>query len=254
MKLRDFLALMEETAPGALSMVFDNVGLLAGPDHDDIRRVLVALDCTLITAQEAVDEKADILLTHHPRFFDGVKRILPDDPETAGEYLLIRHGIGHFAAHTNLDSAPGGVNDALARSLGIKDAVPFPPDMMGRIGELEKPATLDEFASFVGRTLDAAARVGGDGTRYVRRVAVLGGAGGGDWAAALEAGADAYVTGEMKHHEALAATEAGLAVIVAGHYETECVALDPLMKHLQERSLDVQYKLTRREGHVLRRA
>ena len=107
MKLAEFLLAMEHIAPKELAMDFDNVGLLIGTKRTEIKRVLLALDCTTATAQEAIDWGADLLLTHHPLFLSGIKRILPDDPATAGAYLLLRNGIAHFAAHTNLDAAPG---------------------------------------------------------------------------------------------------------------------------------------------------
>ena len=136
MLLKDFLDQMEALAPRALALDFDNPGLLIGPEKQDIRKVLVALDCSLATAKEAVDWGADLLLTHHPVFFGGVKHILPDDPATAAPWLLMRHGIGLFAAHTNLDAAAGGVNDRLCEALGISDPKPLEPDGMVRVGTI----------------------------------------------------------------------------------------------------------------------
>ena len=114
MHISNFTEKMQQIAPRELKMDYDNVGLLIGPEKQEIRRVLVALDCTSVTAKEAIEWGADLMLTHHPVFFRGTKRIAPDDPATAGAYMLIRHGIGLFAAHTNLDAAEDGVNDALA--------------------------------------------------------------------------------------------------------------------------------------------
>ena len=130
MKLHDFLETMEQIAPAALALDFDNAGLLIGPEKEDIRKVFIALDCSLDTAREAIQWGADLLLTHHPVFFGGIKHILPRDPDTAAPWLLLRHGIGLFAAHTNLDAARGGVNDCLCAALGIQDTVPLPPDNM----------------------------------------------------------------------------------------------------------------------------
>lgn len=255
MKLVDFIAMMERVAPPELAMDFDNVGLLIGTDRPEIKRVLVALDCTPTTAQEAVDWGADLLLTHHPLFLFDVKRILPDDPATAGAYILLRHGIAHYAAHTNLDAAPGGVNDCLAEHLGILNPVPLPPENVGRIGIRgpDCPGTLGAFSAFVAERLSTAVRVCGDPAAQVSRVGLLGGAGGDYIAAAQAAGADAYITGEMKHHQALDARFLGLNVIEAGHYETECVVLLPLIYHLQALSNDVQYRLTLSEAACLAR-
>ena len=255
MKLQDFIAAMERIAPPELAMEFDNVGLLIGTDRPEIKKVLVALDCTVDTAREAAVWGADLLLTHHPLFFQGVKRILPDDPATAGAYILLRNGIGHYAAHTNLDAAPGGVNDCLAAVLGIQDVVPLPPDDLGRIGlrGADTPASLGAYSAFVAEKLGAAVRVCGDLSAPVSRVAMIGGGGGGDFPAAHAAGADTYITGEMKHHQALEARCLGLNVIEAGHYETERVVLLPLIHRLQELTNDVQYKLTLSEAPCLGR-
>ena len=127
MKLNEFVALMERIAPPQLAIAEDNIGLLIGPDHDEVRRVLVALDLTVRVASEAAAIGADLVLTHHPQFFQGVKRMLPDHPDSAAAYALIRHGIGHYAAHTNYDAAPGGVNDVLAELFGLTGIAPLPP-------------------------------------------------------------------------------------------------------------------------------
>ena len=251
MQLCDFLAQMEVIAPQALAMDFDNPGLLIGPEKQEIRKVLVALDCSMATAQEAVDWGADLLLTHHPVFFGGVKAIRPDLPATAAPWLLLRHGVGLFAAHTNLDTAQGGVNDCLAKTLGLGEVSPLPPENMGRVGSIQ-PCSLHSFAGLVQKRLEATLRVCGDWERPIRRVALLGGAGGDAVYAAKEAGADVLVTGEIKHHQALEAQVLGIAVVEAGHYETERVVLEPLMNRLQEAGNDVQYKLTRLETPCLR--
>ena len=217
MQLCDFLAQMEVIAPQALAMDFDNPGLLIGPEKQEIRKVLVALDCSMATAQEAVDWGADLLLTHHPVFFGGVKAIRPDLPATAAPWLLLRHGIGLFAAHTNLDTAQGGVNDCLAKTLGLGEVSPLPPEDMGRVGSIQ-PCSLHSFAGLVQKRLEATLRV----------------------------------CGEIKHHQALEAQVLGIAVVEAGHYETERVVLEPLMNRLQEAGNDVQYKLTRLETPCLR--
>lgn len=251
MKLTDFLAQMEELAPEALALGFDNPGLLIGPEARDIQKVLIALDCSLATAQEAIDWGADMLLTHHPVFFRGVKRILPEDPATAAPWLLLRHGIGLFSAHTNLDAAAGGVNDCLCAVLGITNPKTLEPENMGRVGEVS-PCSLGDFARHVQKTLQTTVRVAGAFDKPLCRVAVVGGSGGDAVLAAKQAGADALVTGELRHHQALEAGVLGLGVIEAGHYETERVVLRPLMECLQGIRNDVQYKLSLSETACLR--
>ncbi len=255
MNLRDFIDVMERIAPPGLAGEWDNVGLLIGTDRPEIKKVLVALDCTVATAREAAEQGADLLLTHHPLFSEGVKRLLPDDPATAGAYILLRNGVAHYAAHTNLDAAPGGVNDCLAEALGILDAEPFPPGGMGRIGTRDGalPATLGAFAAYVADRLNTTVRLSGDPGAPVSRVAMLGGAGGSAYAEAYAAGADTYITGEVKHHQAIESRCLGLNIIEAGHYETERIVLLPLIRRLQELANDVQYNLALSEAPCLGR-
>lgn len=104
--------------------------------------MLVALDCSTITAEEAIRLNCELMLTHHPVFFHGAKRISLDDPATAGAYMLMRAGIGLYAAHTNLDACDGGVNDALCDALGIMEQAAITPDGIGRIGALRQPCAL----------------------------------------------------------------------------------------------------------------
>lgn len=247
MELKQFCACMEQLAPRALALDYDNVGLLVEPDHTEIRKVLLALDCTSVTGQEAVEMGADLLLTHHPQFFRGVKSIGFSSPVTGAAALLLRHGIGHFAAHTNLDAVEGGVNDTLATIFDLREVAPIPPENIGRIGVLPGPLTLRQLADRCDRLLNCRAAYAGDPERRITRLAVLGGAGGGDIGYAQEAGAEAYITGEAKHDQILEARERDLPLILCGHYETERVVLKSLLDRLQILAPDVQYTITLRE-------
>lgn len=247
MHLRDWIRRMEAIAPPELAMDWDNVGLLVGPEKSEIKRVLVALDCTPEVAREAAAMGAELVLTHHPLFFEPVRRLLPEAPETAAACILLRSGVGLYAAHTNLDAAPGGVNDVLSALFGAREVQPF-GDGVGRIGTLETPVTLSELTEAAERLLKTRVRVEGDLSRVVRRAAFLGGAGGGDIKEAAEAGADVFVTGEIKHNQAIDAHVLGLACIAAGHYETERIVLQPLMERLQTGANDVQYSLAQADA------
>ena len=247
MKLNDFLAVMERIAPRELALEFDNPGLLVEPDHEEIKRVLVALDCTVAVAREAAEMNADLVLTHHPLFFHPVSQMLYRAPGTAAACALLRKGIGHFAAHTNLDAAQGGVNDTLCELSGVQNALPF-DDGVGRVGTLKQPEVLSQFASRVSRALDAQARIVGNPAALVKRVAVMGGSGGSSIRRAAEERADVLLTGELKHSDAIDAMALGLNIVAAGHYETERVVLEPLIRRLQNECFDVQYTLSRADG------
>ena len=244
MKRDAWIVAMERIAPPELALEGDNVGLLVGSDRTEITNVLVALDCTPAVVREATEEQVDLILTHHPQFFRPVRRIHVNAPETAAACLLLRYGINHYTAHTNLDAAKGGVNDVLAELLGVQCAEPF-GDGIGRIGELPVLKTLEEFARHAGTVLDSTVRLVGNTGAIVRTVAVIGGSGGMDVQSARASGADVFVTGELKHHEALDALTLGLHCILAGHFETERVVLQPLIRRLQEETQDVQYILAK---------
>lgn len=252
MELAKFCSCMESIAPRELALDFDNVGLLVEPDHTEIRKVLLALDCTTVTAREAIDLGVDLLVTHHPQFFHGAKSIGFSSPITGAAALLLRHGIGHFAAHTNLDAAEGGVNDTLAALLKLHDVQPIPPENIGRVGILPSPVKLSALVQRCNEQLGSHAAYTGDPNRLVSRVAVLGGSGGGDIGYAQEAGAEAYITGEAKHNQILEARERDLSLILCGHYETEQVVLKSLLDRLQILAPDVQYAITLREKAPLR--
>ncbi len=252
MELKALLSVLSGIAPLRLAEEWDNVGLLIEPEQSDVTRILVALDCTVEVAMEARELGAQLILTHHPLFMKPVRRIAHSDPDTAAAYALIRSGIGLYAMHTNLDSALGGVNDALASALGLTDVRPLmAPELplmeetqgLGRVGDLKMPVSLGAFARQVGTDLNAAVRMGGQKERIVRRIAVVSGSGGDYIKAAKAAGADVLVTGEVRHHQALEALTLGLGIIEAGHYETECVVLGPLIAGLQAALKEIQYNV-----------
>jgi len=253
MKLNEFILKMQEIAPREQALSFDNVGLLIGPDHDEIKTVLVALDLTLQTAEEAIQMGADLVLTHHPRMFAPVQQILPDHPETAAIYRLIRHGIGHYAAHTNLDAAQGGVNDVLCKMLGLINVKTDPGEGILRVGTLPEPLTLGELFRRCVDLFGENVRLTGDSEQLISNLAVCGGAGNEELMLAREMGANAFLTGEVKHSEALNALDLGLGLITAGHYETEVPVLKSLIRRLQEPENDVQYNLTHSEKSPFRR-
>ena len=244
MKRSDFLSAMERIAPRELALEFDNPGLIVEPDHDEILRVLVALDCTKAVAEEAVEWGADLVLTHHPLFFHPVRKMAYSDPATAAACVLLRNGIGLFAAHTNLDAAQGGVNETLALLLNLEGTIPI-DEGVGRVGNLKEATTLSGFARHVETLLSTRVSFVGRADASVRRVAVLGGSGSSAILPAVAEGADVLLTGELKHSDAIDAGTLGLNLVVAGHYETERIVLEPLIRRLQNECFDVKYNLSR---------
>ena len=244
MQKQAFFDAMEDIAPRRLALEYDNPGLIVGFEGDEVSRVLVALDCTVAVADEAKRLGCQLVLTHHPLLFSPVKKLSPEDPVTAPVFRLIKNGVGMFAAHTNLDAAEGGVNTALCRLLGIIDETPVPPDDICRVGGLAEPMAFSAFAARVQEALGTVVRVSGP-ERPVSKVMVCGGSGGGEYPLAAEYGAQVLVTGECKHSQALEAEQAGVNVIVCGHYETESIVLKPLIAELQKRTSGVEYLLSK---------
>lgn len=241
------LVLLNEMAPPELAESYDNVGLLAGHPDWPVEKILVGLDLTMGAVEEAEAMGAQLIVTHHPILFRGRKNLREDDAEGAAVCAMIRKGIGLIAAHTNFDNAEIGVNDALAEALGLDDIRPLPQGM--RVGKLESVHTPESLGAMVEKRLGGRARIYAERPdAAIERVAVCGGAGGDFFELAACSGAQAFVTGEVKHHDALAAVAAGLCLIEAGHYETEHIAIKLLADGLQKKINAVQYNVTVNES------
>lgn len=371
--LRDIIGWLEELAPPETAAEWDNVGLLVGSPQQEVGHIAIALDARETQIQQAAEAGANLLLVHHPPIFRPLKSLRTDTAQVRRLAAALAHGLAIYAMHTNLDAAPGGVNDALAAALGLVQVEPLshepgvqkmkfvvfvPPQHvepvrralaaagagiigdyshctfaapgqgsflpleaaspflgekgrvntveefrleavlpavaarrvvesvrrvhpyeemaydlyplaeqdarwgMGRIGIWEPgaaasgaaaapsaagPGSFDLPAAGNGRLRHLAAwvrerlgsrtlRVTGDLERPVRKVAVLGGNGGDFLAAAARHGADAFITGEAGYHKAQEAEDLGLALIEAGHYETEAVVLPALARFLKEKA------------------
>lgn len=246
----NILAILDEIAPPDGKEDYDNVGLLAGHISRPVDKVLVALDLTLGAVEEAVQIGAQLIVTHHPIFFRGRKNIREDDAEGAAVCALIREGLSLIAVHTNFDNAPLGVNDALAQALQLNEIRPLEHGI--RTGRTQEPTNPECLRAFVQNRLGGCVRLYAPRPDMrVVKVAVCGGAGGEFYELAASAGAQAFITGEVKYHEALAAMAYGLCVIEAGHYETEHIAIKLLTDCLQKRADELQYNVTVAEsGYV----
>ena len=226
MTIEDVCAFLGQMAPEDTAEAWDNPGLLVTGRCRELSAVLVTLDVTPAALEEAEREGAGLIVSHHPVIFDPLRRLDAEEMP----YRLAAAGIAAYAAHTNLDKAPGGVNDTLAALLGLEE-VAAADDGLCRVGRLPAAMEARDFACLVARRLGTPVRACGDGP--VRFVGLCGGAGGGEWMK-LNPAVDALVTGEVKHHEWLAARQAGLTLVDAGHYATEVCIVDALGGWLQE--------------------
>ena len=229
--LAEVIAVLDERYPPRLAEPWDAVGLTCGDPGAPVSRVLFAVDPTDTVAAQAREVGADLIVTHHPLFLTGVHGVAALTPGGRVVHELIRQGCGLFSAHTNADRARPGVSDALAQALGVRDTVPLEPAEgepscgLGRVGHLDHPMTLGDFARRVADALPATAqgvRAFGDPALSVRRVAVCGGSGDSLLAQANACGADVYVTADAKHHRTLDHRMAGgCAVIDIAHWASE---------------------------------
>ena len=366
MKLEQIRQAIEDIAPLKLAQDWDNVGFLVGDPRRDIKRILMTIDTTRAVVAEARQFKADLILAYHPVIWDGLKCVTADGP-TGAIFELIRANIGVFSMHTALDTAAGGINDALAAILPLVEAKPigdyvadpsgphyklitFVPheavnavaealyaagagaigqyshcgymtegvgtflpmdganpaigtrgtlerveeirletvmaaekvaaviaalrkahpyetpafdvfrhfDMenklgLGRMGRLKKPTSLDAIVKNI-QTITGAKAVGliGPGRRTVRKAAVCAGSCGKLLDAVIAAECDLYLTGELKHHQALAAQEAGLTCICLSHSVSERFALKNLSKTLKKRLPDVTIRFSQKDADPFR--
>ncbi len=215
---------LEERYPAALRCEWDNDGIMcmAKPDRE-VKKVLVTLDITEGAVQKAVKEDFDLVLSHHPLIFRRVAHLDIRESVPRRLLMLAEKGITALSYHTRLDAAENGVNDILAKTLGLTDIVPLIVDgvPMGRIGKTQKEFSPREFALYAKEKLSALQAVMADGGKPISRVAVVGGSAEEGIAPAKLMGADAFVTGEAKYHTLSDAHLGGISVIALGHYETE---------------------------------
>lgn len=256
MTVCDVLTFLEEIAPKYMKMDWDNVGLLCGRKNKKVRRVLVALDPFEGVCQEAAQWGADLILTHHPLIFEAPRAITDDTSVGRSILFLARHDIAAVNAHTNLDCAPGGVNDVLAETLGLAGIQVLDPsgtDEQGRPWGLLRTGTVEEMTmeQFLPRVKDA---LGCPGLRYVssgkpvHQVAVGGGACAGGVREVFDAGCDTFVTADVKYNQFWDARDLGLNLIDAGHFWTENPVCRVLKTKLQERFPELQVKIA--ENHT----
>ena len=241
MKAYELIEWLNEHHPQKFAEDWDNVGLLVGDDKKEISHIFLALDLTEPVLDEAVKVGADMILTHHPMIFSGIKKI--NNHTFTGRKILrlIREDIPYFAMHTNYDVI--GMADLSAdylklqetKVLTVTDESGEQPEGFGRVGKLAQPMTLGEFGKYVkecNRLPDV--RVYGELDRKIEMVAICTGSGKSMIRDVMAAGADVYVTGDIDYHTAIDTMADGLAIVDAGHYGTEYIFAEAMAKELKE--------------------
>ena len=239
MNLGDILTVLRRLAPEESALDGDPVGLLIDRGTDEVTKIGVCLDATPLAAQRAAEAGAQLVAAHHPLIYRPLKR-LSADPVSQAVKTLVKNDIALYAMHTNWDLAPGGINDTLAECLELFDVQPLGTvglARLPRLGTLASPRPLADFARFVETALGCAETSAlrcssGAPRRMISRVAVCGGAGAEMAEAVQAAGAEAYVTSDVRHHEFWEAEARGLALLDAGHCATETPGMRALVRTL----------------------
>jgi dinuclear metal center YbgI/SA1388 family protein len=254
MRLADILVVLDSIAPLRLAEGWDNVGLLVGDPAANVERILLCIDYTPAVAAEARAKNVQLVVAYHPAIFEGMKRIVAG----SGIFEAARDGIAIFSHHTALDVAEGGTNDFLADVLGLSARKPmrapgakFGPAPegeslgLGRIGTLDEPTPRAELFARIKRGLGISSLiVAGPHDGNAQKVAASAGAAGNMVDDALAQRADLYLTGEMRHHDALRAAKAGMTVVCALHSNSERAALGRIRDRLAQALPQVELTLS----------
>lgn len=241
MILNEIINLIEEKFPKNLAYPWDNIGLLAGNRGMEINKILLTLDITPNVVDEAINMGAELIISHHPLIFEGIKSFEEGTSKTDMYVKLIRNNIAVYSAHTNMDLAESGINQKLSEIFGLKNSAPLEDETgLGRVGDIEK-TTLFEFANKVKKTLNTEnVRVSGDADKEISKVAIGSGACSDLYPVAIQKGADVLITADLKYHTAIDAYFDGIAIIDAGHYPTEIIAMDIFSELLKDTGLKIE--------------
>lgn len=238
MLCREIIKILQEQSPEGLACEWDNVGLQVGSPDKEVRCVCIALDATDETIAEAAEAGADLLLTHHPMIFRGLKKVNSEDFIGRRVIKLIVCDMAYYAMHTNFDIQ--GMADLAAERLKLTQTAPLQPvsetQGIGKVGMLPVQMTLGQCAEEVKRAFDIdTVKVFGNLEGCVRRAAVCPGSGKSVISDSLRAGAEVLITGDIDHHEGIDAAAQGMAVIDAGHYGVEKMFIPYMAKYLEAR-------------------
>ena len=211
MLLREIINSIESVAPRSAQEEWDNSGMQVGDTGRDIQSVLLTTDITEAVVTEAVERGCQLIISHHPLLFHGLKQVCGQTPQARVVEMAIKHNIAIYSAHTSLDSVVGGINTRLADKLGITDYrilipntqnTPMNPTGIGVIGRLPAPMSYADFIAHVHDTLDCTyVRYTRPHDETIQTVALCGGSGAEFIESAIEQGADVYLTADCKYHE-----------------------------------------------------
>lgn len=246
MKSNGLIEAFEEISPGYMAEKWDNCGLLAGSKEKEVKTVYIALDATDGVIRAAVENKSDMLITHHPLIFSGLKSVTDTDFIQRRIIKLIKNDITYYAMHTNFDVAVMG--ELAADYIGLKDRKILEVTLenggmnqgFGRIGMLAEKMTIKELCDIVKEAFGLKfVKLFGDLNKSVEKAAVMPGSGKSTIDTAVSKGAEVIITGDIDHHDGIDAVAKGIQVIDAGHYGIEHIFVNYMKEYINNKFPDI---------------
>lgn len=242
--VKDIYNFIDKIASFNTAEEWDNSGLLVGNENAEVTKILFALDATTDVVKQAIEYGANLIVTHHPVIFKPVSNVMSDSLI----YKLINNNISIICAHTNYDKAINGVNDILCNIVGFNNHFKVDGTCLN-VGELDKPVPANVFVNHIKSVLGGAVRFNSLKTE-LKKIAVCSGSGSDYLELAQELCCDALLTGDASHHAFLDADEMGVVLIAAGHFETENIAIEPLMNKIKN-EFNVSCELAYQETPII---
>lgn len=235
--VKEIYEFLNKKFPLELACDFDNPGLLIGDSCTEVKKALVVLDCDIYAVKNALSSGCELIITHHPVIFGGLKKILAGSVQ----YELVKNGISVISMHTNLDVGSGGVNDCLCKALGLSGvlSVTASDGFLLRTGTVS-PISADGLADKIKNYLGGCVKYTDSGKR-IEKVLVCSGSGGEFFEDAIRLCCDALITADVKHNVFIDSLNAGLSVFDAGHFNTEDTVIEPLKAMLAEHFTDTEF-------------
>ena len=231
MTTRDIVNIIESEYPKYSQEIWDNSGLLIDNENAETTGILICFDITEDTINEAIEKKCNFIISHHPLFINGLKKISQDTYTERCVRLAIKNDIAIYCCHTPVDKSRNGISFKMAKELGLENVDFLSKDAdkdfgLGIVGELKEALEPTQFITLVKETFSLPIiRHSQLPSNKIKTVAFCGGSGASLIASALKAKADAYICGDIKHHDYFNSLE-GILLIDAGHFETEIAIKD----------------------------
>lgn len=235
-----FENIFDTLAPFETAESYDNVGVLVGRRDQEVTKILVSLDATMEVVEEAIRLGAELIVSHHPLFFHARKNMVEEDPEARIVCKMIRNNLSLISAHTNLDQTNLSGSAACAKLLNLQN---IRKEGFIFAGDLQTSMTADALRENISAVLPMNARLYGNTEKKIQTLAICGGAYDEGWEQAKRMGADALLTGEVRHHNALNAAMSDFVLLDGGHYGTEAPLVPYLGEYLQNHPDVVKYKI-----------